>query len=49
MSFLKDLWLFLKERKKFWLAPVIIILILLGVIIVFGGGSALAPFIYTLF
>ncbi|HLG41311.1 MAG TPA: DUF5989 family protein [Chitinophagaceae bacterium] len=49
MTFLKDLWLFLKERKKFWLAPVIIILILLGVLIVFGGGSALAPFIYTLF
>ena len=49
MTFLKDLWLFLKERKKFWLAPVIIILILLGVIIVFGGGSAIAPFIYTLF
>lgn len=49
MTFLKDLWLFLRERKKFWLAPVIIILILLGVLIVFGGGSALAPFIYTLF
>jgi hypothetical protein len=49
MTFLKDLWLFLKERKKFWLAPLIIILILLGVLIVFGGGSALAPFIYTLF
>jgi hypothetical protein len=49
MSFLKDLWLFLRERKKFWLAPVIIILLLLGIIIVFGGGSALAPFIYTLF
>lgn len=49
MSFLKDLWLFMKERKKFWLAPIIIILILLGIIIVFGGGSAIAPFIYTLF
>ena len=49
MTFLKDIWLFLKERKKFWLAPLIIILILLGVLIVFGGGSALAPFIYTLF
>lgn len=49
MTFLKDLWLFLRERKKFWLAPVIIVLILLGVLIVFGGGSALAPFIYTLF
>ena len=43
------LWLFMKERKKFWLAPIIILLLLLGVIIVFGGGSALAPFIYTLF
>ena len=49
MEILKDLWLFLKERKKFWLAPVIIILLLLGVLIVFGGSSALAPFIYTLF
>ena len=49
MTFLKDLWLFLKERKKFWLAPVIVVLILLGVLIIFGGGSALAPFIYTLF
>jgi hypothetical protein len=49
MTFLKDMWLFLKERKKFWLAPLIIVLILLGVLIVFGGGSALAPFIYTLF
>ena len=49
MTFLKDLWLFMKERKKFWLAPVILILILLGVLIVFGGGSALAPFIYSLF
>tara|TARA_B110001452_G_C15235783_1_gene427853 strand:- start:430 stop:579 length:150 start_codon:yes stop_codon:yes gene_type:complete len=49
MEILKDLWLFLKERKNFWLAPVIIILILLGVLIVFGGSSALAPFIYTLF
>ena len=49
MTFLKDLWLFLKERKKFWLAPMIIILLLLGLIIVFGGGSAIAPFIYTLF
>ncbi|MDX5337615.1 MAG: DUF5989 family protein [Cyclobacteriaceae bacterium] len=39
----------MKERKKFWLAPVIFILLLLGVLIIFGGGSALAPFIYTLF
>lgn len=49
MEFLKDLWLFMIERKKFWLAPIIIILLLLGLLIVFGGGSAIAPFIYTLF
>ncbi|SFB30117.1 DUF5989 family protein [Algoriphagus aquimarinus] len=49
MDFLKDIWAFMRERKKFWLAPVIFILLLLGVLIIFGGGSALAPFIYTLF
>ena len=49
MDFLKDLWKFLKSRKKFWLAPIIIILLILGIAIVVGGGSALAPFIYTLF
>ncbi|MGB0522864.1 MAG: DUF5989 family protein [Flammeovirgaceae bacterium] len=49
MEFLKDLWLFLKERKKFWLVPMVLILLLLGVLIVFGGSSAVAPFIYTLF
>ena len=49
MDFLKDLWSFMKERKKIWLAPVIIILLLIGILIVFGGGSAVAPFIYTLF
>jgi hypothetical protein len=49
MDFLKDLWLFMKERKKFWLAPIIIVLIILGILLVFGGGSAAAPFIYTLF
>ncbi|MBK6903931.1 MAG: hypothetical protein IPH04_14320 [Saprospirales bacterium] len=49
MDILRDLWLFLRERKKFWLAPVIVILLLLGILIVIGGSSALAPFIYTLF
>ncbi len=49
MDLLKDLWSFMKERKKFWLAPMIIILIILGVIIVLGGSSAIAPFVYTLF
>lgn len=49
MDFLKDLWLFVKERKLYWLAPVIVVLLLLGLLIVFGGSSAVAPFIYTLF
>lgn len=49
MEFLKDLLLFMKERKIFWLIPIIVILLLLGLLIVFGGGSAIAPFIYTLF
>ena len=49
MEFLKDLWLFMKERKKFWLAPIIVMLLVIGLLIVFGGGSAIAPFIYTLF
>lgn len=48
-DFLKDLWGFLNERKKFWLAPLIISLVLLGALIVLTQGSALAPFIYTLF
>jgi competence protein ComGC len=46
---LKDLWGFLRERKKFWLLPMIIIILLIGALIVFSGGSAVAPFIYTLF
>lgn len=49
MDFLKDLFQFMAERKKVFLAPIIIILLLIGVLIVIGGGSAVAPFIYTLF
>jgi Family of unknown function (DUF5989) len=49
MDFFKDLWNFMRERKKFWLLPIIIVLLLLGILLVFGGGSAVAPFIYTLF
>lgn len=49
MNFASDLWGFLKVRKKFWLLPLITVLVLLGALIVFGGGSAVAPFIYTLF
>ena len=46
---LKDLWGFMRERKKFWLAPVILVLLLLGGLLVLAQGSAVAPFIYTLF
>jgi hypothetical protein len=46
---LKDLWGFMRERKKFWLLPIILILLLLGMLIIFTQGSAIAPFIYTLF
>jgi len=49
LDLLADLWAFMRERKKFWLAPIIIVMILLGGLIVFAKGSALAPFIYTLF
>ena len=49
LEFLKDLWLFMRVRKKFWLAPIIIVMVLLGVLIVLTQGSAVAPFIYTLF
>ncbi len=49
VDFLKDLWAFMRERKKFWLAPIILVMILLGALIVFAQGSSLAPFIYTLF
>lgn len=49
MSILEELWDFLRTRKKWWLAPVIIVLLFVGLIIVFAGGSAIAPFIYTLF
>jgi hypothetical protein len=49
LEFLKDLWRYFKERKKIWLAPVIILLLIIGAIVVYGAGSAVAPFIYTLF
>jgi hypothetical protein len=49
MELLKELWLFLKVRKKFWLLPIIIIMLLLGLLLVVASGSAFAPFIYTLF
>ena len=49
IDFLKEFWEFLNERKKNWLLPIIIVLALFGVLIVLSQGSAVAPFIYTIF
>ena len=49
MEFLKEFFEFLKVRKKYWLMPIIIVLALFGVLIIFSQGSAVAPFIYTIF
>ena len=46
---LRELWLFMRVRKKFWLLPIIVVLLLVGALLVFAQGSALAPFIYTIF
>ena len=48
-EFLKELWGFMRARKKFWLVPIILVLVMLGAVLVFSQGSAVAPFIYTLF
>ena len=49
ISILTEFWDFLKVRKKWWLTPIVVVLVLLGFLIFFSQGSALAPFIYTLF
>lgn len=49
ISIIKEFWQFLKERKLFWLAPILALLVLLSLFIVFAQNSAVAPFIYTLF
>jgi len=49
MDFIKDLWDFMKVRKKFWLLPIVLVLLSFGALIVFTSGSAIAPFVYTLF
>jgi hypothetical protein len=49
MSVLAELWLYLRERKKFWLLPILLVLGLFGALLVLGKGSAVAPFIYTIF
>ena len=49
MEMLKELWVFLRTRKKYWLWPIFVMMALFGVLIVLAQGSAVAPFIYTLF
>ena len=49
MSLARELWLFMRERKKWWLLPIIVVMLLVGMLLVFAQGSALAPFIYTIF
>jgi hypothetical protein len=49
MGLVSELWAFMRERKKFWLLPVIIVMIVIGSLLIFAQGSALAPFIYTIF
>jgi len=49
MSFLKELWAFMRARKKYWLLPIFFMMVILGMLIVMAQGSAVAPFIYTLF
>tara|TARA_B100001123_G_C14512075_1_gene710741 strand:+ start:112 stop:261 length:150 start_codon:yes stop_codon:yes gene_type:complete len=49
VEFLKEFWEFLKERRKYWLIPILIVLVLFGGLIVLSQGSAIAPFIYTMF
>ncbi len=49
VSLLGELWAFMRERKKWWLGPIVVVLALFGALIVFAQGSALAPFVYTLF
>lgn len=49
IDLLKDLWAFMRERKKYWLLPIILVMLFLGALIVFSQGSAVAPFVYTLF
>jgi hypothetical protein len=48
-SLVGEFWAFLKERKKWWLLPIIVVMVLIGALLVFAQGSALAPFIYTIF
>ena len=49
MSFLIELWAFMRARKKFWLLPIILMMVILGGLLILAEGSAIAPFIYTIF
>jgi len=49
LDLVRDLWAFMRERKKFWLLPIVVVLLVLGGLLVLAQGSAVAPFIYTLF
>lgn len=49
MSFLKELWAYMRTRRKYWLIPILVVMVILGGLIVLAEGSAVAPFIYTLF
>jgi len=49
MSLMSELWAFMKVRKKWWLLPIILVMLMVGALLVFAQGSALAPFIYTIF
>jgi type IV secretory pathway TrbL component len=49
MSIVGEIWAYMRERKKWWLAPVILVLLFVGTLLIFAQGSALAPFIYTVF
>ena len=49
MSFLKELWAFMRARKKFWMIPILVMMVILGVLIVMVQGSVVAPFLYTIF
>jgi hypothetical protein len=49
LPFLKEFWLFLRKRKKFWLVPILVVMLATGALLIFAQSSAVAPFIYTLF
>ena len=49
MTFFKELWMFMRVRKKFWMLPILVMMVIFGGLVVFTQGSAVAPFIYTVF